>query len=107
MLVSKYPHTHALRRPLIYVYDLPPEYVTRMLQYKIDRRACVYRFWDERNNLVTQSSNLYGVETYLHEMLLQSEHRCGYCLPRCEAHLIISFVSLSLLPLPPPCSQDV
>jgi len=78
MLVSKYPPTHALRRPLIYVYDLPPEYVTRMLQYKVHRQACVYRLWGESNNLEVQHFNLYGVETYLHEMLLQSEHRCGY-----------------------------
>ena len=25
------------KRPLIYVYDLPPEYTTRMLQYKVQK----------------------------------------------------------------------
>lgn len=34
------------RRPLIYVYDVPPEYNTRMLQYKIDTRICSWRGYD-------------------------------------------------------------
>ena len=31
------------KRPLIYVYDLPPDYNSRLLQYKIDSRACSWR----------------------------------------------------------------
>ena len=31
------PPSEPRRRPLIFVYDLPPEYVARMLQYKVHR----------------------------------------------------------------------
>ena len=72
---SPYPSFSSGRRPLIYVYDLPPEYVARMLQYKIHRQACVYRLWNEANKLEVQHFNLYAIEAYLHETLLQSEHR--------------------------------
>ncbi|GAX80495.1 hypothetical protein CEUSTIGMA_g7933.t1 [Chlamydomonas eustigma] len=63
------------RRPLIFVYDLPPEYNARMLQYRGNRPACVYRYWNEENAVLQQRSNLYGLETYMHETLLQSKHR--------------------------------
>jgi hypothetical protein len=63
------------KRPLIYVYDLPPEYVSRMLQYKIHRLKCNYRLWGANNESETNGSNLYSIEYYLHETLLQSEHR--------------------------------
>ena len=36
------------KRPLIYVYDLPPDYNSRLLQYKIDSRACSWRTFQVR-----------------------------------------------------------
>ena len=63
------------KRPLIYIYDLPPEFVSRMLQYKIHRLACNYRLWSGSNNSETNGANLYNIEYYLHETLIQSEHR--------------------------------
>ena len=39
------------------------------------RSACLYRHWDSGNGLMPQSINLYSLENYLHETLLQSEHR--------------------------------
>ncbi|KAG1665161.1 hypothetical protein FOA52_005542 [Chlamydomonas sp. UWO 241] len=63
-------------RPLIYVYDLPSEFTTRILQYRVQRRACVHRlFGAGANNTSVEKANLYGIETYLHETLLGSEHR--------------------------------
>lgn len=62
------------KRPLIYVYDVPPPYTTRMLQYRLVRKACVWRHFTEYNTSET-ADWLYGVETYFHEMLLQSAHR--------------------------------
>ena len=43
----------------------------------IRRQACVYRHWSASNDIVPQTHNLYGLEAYLHETLLQSEHRYG------------------------------
>eukprot|EP00884_Botryococcus_braunii_P005998 jgi/Botrbrau1/1539/Bobra.0107s0027.1 len=61
-------------RPLIYVYDLPPDYNVRLLQYRNTPERCVHRLFNERNNSVP-STNAYTLETGLHEMLLQSVHR--------------------------------
>ncbi|KAG2488357.1 hypothetical protein HYH03_013047 [Edaphochlamys debaryana] len=65
-------------RPLIYVYDMPPEFTTRMHQYKLTRNVCGYRQW-ENNGTGVNSSRLfadgYSIESYLHEMLLLSPHR--------------------------------
>lgn len=61
-------------RPLIYVYDLPAAYNTRMWQYRSGREACMWR-----NQQISNASTIkfftYAVEAYLHETLLQSEHR--------------------------------
>ena len=46
-----------------------------MLQYRRTGTACVYRYWGDNNGMVPHTGNLYGLETYLHEALLQSEHR--------------------------------
>ncbi|KAG1665166.1 hypothetical protein FOA52_005547 [Chlamydomonas sp. UWO 241] len=63
-------------RPLIYVYDMPPEFTTRFWQYRIIKRACVYRLFDAHTNTtIPETQNLYALEHYLHEMLLQSDHR--------------------------------
>ena len=38
------------RRPLIYVYDLPPEFNSRLLQYKIGNAACSHRLFEGPEN---------------------------------------------------------
>ena len=48
-----------------------------MLQYRRTSSVCVYRYWSEVNGMVPHTANVYALETYLHEALLQSEHRYG------------------------------
>ncbi|KAG2501892.1 hypothetical protein HYH03_000390 [Edaphochlamys debaryana] len=62
------------RKPLIYVYDMPAAYTSRMLQYRIVTDACVWRAWTPANT-TRFTGYTYGIETLFHEMLLQSEHR--------------------------------
>ncbi|KAG1658531.1 hypothetical protein FOA52_008417 [Chlamydomonas sp. UWO 241] len=63
------------RRPLMYVYDMPPHLNTQMLQYKLTPGACNHRiFGNGRNDTMFVSSG-YNIEQYLHEVLLQSKHR--------------------------------
>ncbi|KAG2501893.1 hypothetical protein HYH03_000391 [Edaphochlamys debaryana] len=62
------------RRPLIYVYDVPPAFTTRMLQYALVSTACKWRVWGGRNHS-EPTAWTYSVETLLHELLLQSKHR--------------------------------
>ncbi|KAG2486464.1 hypothetical protein HYH03_014911 [Edaphochlamys debaryana] len=62
------------RRPLIYVYDLPAAYNSRMLQYRNDKGLCTWRSFNSGNNTETYGWT-YGLEVALHEMLLQSPHR--------------------------------
>eukprot|EP00891_Asterochloris_glomerata_P004391 jgi/Astpho2/4391/e_gw1.00067.84.1_t len=61
-------------RPLIYVYDLPAQYNSRMLQYRIHGTSCVYRRFNELNHSYFNVYT-YAVESGLHEWLLQSRHR--------------------------------
>ncbi|KAG2488349.1 hypothetical protein HYH03_013039 [Edaphochlamys debaryana] len=61
-------------RPLIYVYDMPPEFTSRMLQYKLVKHICAYREFDEENS-TSLLAGPYSIEQYLHEMLLLSPHR--------------------------------
>lgn len=37
----------------------------------------MHRLWDIGNNFMAQTQNLYALESYLHETLLGSEHRCA------------------------------
>ena len=62
------------RRPFIYVYDLPPIYNSRMLQYKIDPGSGSHRLFGENNHSYFNNNN-YAIETYLHEAMLTSPHR--------------------------------
>lgn len=63
-------------RPLIYVYDLPSDFNTRLLQYRGDQRLGFYRRWTEAaGNATLIADSMYLVETLFHEMLLQSQHR--------------------------------
>ena len=43
------PPAPSRKRPLIYVYDMPPEFTTRILQYRITRNHCVWRATDVAN----------------------------------------------------------
>ncbi|GFR45050.1 hypothetical protein Agub_g6421 [Astrephomene gubernaculifera] len=61
-------------RPLIYIYDMPPEFTSRMLQYKLVNDHCGYRSWREGNRTEVYGDN-YSLEVYLHEMLAISQHR--------------------------------
>ncbi|PNH07164.1 hypothetical protein TSOC_006410 [Tetrabaena socialis] len=61
-------------RPLIYVYDVPPDFTFRMLQYRLIPHVCTWRRWFDYNVTDTVPWT-YGVETLLHEVMLQSEHR--------------------------------
>ncbi|KAG1671014.1 hypothetical protein FOA52_014258 [Chlamydomonas sp. UWO 241] len=61
-------------RPFIYVYDLPPAYNARMLQYRVEKTLCAWRgFWESNNT--GKHPGTYGIEAAMHEMMLQSEHR--------------------------------
>jgi hypothetical protein len=62
------------KRPFIYVYDLPPAYNSRMLQYRLGKQSCSWRVW-ESDNTTYMHFDTYGVETLFHETLLQSPHR--------------------------------
>lgn len=64
------------KRPLIYVYDLPAIYNSIFLQYREDKGQCTHRLFAEDNSsTIFTDSWGYLIETGLHEMLLQSEHR--------------------------------
>jgi hypothetical protein len=39
----------ARRRPLIYVYDMPSKFVSRMLQYRSTKDKCTWRTWTKSN----------------------------------------------------------
>ncbi len=61
-------------------YDLPADYNARILQYT---RAstndwCTWRGFNEHGNTIKiQQNQHYMLETYIHETLLISPHRCG------------------------------
>ncbi|EFN56537.1 hypothetical protein CHLNCDRAFT_51514 [Chlorella variabilis] len=69
-----FPPDAVRRRPLIYVYEMPAEYVTLMIQYRWGGTACVPRYFDFHNE-THLSEDLYAAESGFLEMLLQSEHR--------------------------------
>jgi hypothetical protein len=45
-----------------------------MLQYRLGKQSCSWRVW-ESDNTTYMHFDTYGVETLLHETLLQSPHR--------------------------------
>ena len=62
---------HAPRpRPLVYVYDMPAQYVTRMLQYRVDKGTCFWRRFQADNSTAFNQWS-YMVESLFHELLLQ------------------------------------
>ncbi|KAG2493469.1 hypothetical protein HYH03_008286 [Edaphochlamys debaryana] len=61
-------------RPFIYVYDMPPEFTSRMHQYKLVLEYCGYRVF-RPGNVTTLFADGYSIEVYLHDMLMLSKHR--------------------------------
>ena len=62
------------RRPLIYVYDVPAPYVARMLQYRMLKDQCSWR-WFGPGNATVIGFFTYATEALLLELLLASPHR--------------------------------
>ncbi|KAH7353004.1 hypothetical protein KP509_19G074700 [Ceratopteris richardii] len=62
------------RHPLIYIYDLPPEFNSHLLEGRHWRYECVNRLYDQENTTFW-TSQLYGAEIALYESLLNSPHR--------------------------------
>lgn len=61
-------------RPLIYIYELPTEYNTGMLEQRIKKVKCVVRYYDDKN-WTRWENNLYGAELVVYEQLMRSKHR--------------------------------
>ena len=68
----------------IYVYDMPAEFTTRMLQYRPSGSVGLHRIYDEYNRTKFHAGSLYAMESALHEWLLDSPLRTTN--PK-EAHL--------------------
>ncbi|KAJ8761737.1 hypothetical protein K2173_004546 [Erythroxylum novogranatense] len=62
------------KRPLIYVYDLPPEFNSMLLEGRHFKFECVNRIYDE-NNATFWTDQLYGSQMALYESILASAHR--------------------------------
>ncbi|KAJ4706445.1 exostosin family protein [Melia azedarach] len=62
------------QRPLIYVYDLPPEFNSLLLEGRHYKFECVNRLYDERNATVW-TDMLYGSQMALYESILASPYR--------------------------------
>ncbi|KAL8133449.1 uncharacterized protein LOC141712540 isoform X1 [Apium graveolens] len=62
------------KRPLIYVYDLPPEFNSLLLEGRHFKLECVNRIYDDVNNTLW-TNNLYGSQMALYEQLLASPYR--------------------------------
>ncbi|OIT00786.1 PREDICTED: uncharacterized protein LOC109229226 [Nicotiana attenuata] len=62
------------RRPLIYVYDLPPDFNSLLLEGRHFKLECVNRMYDHRNATIW-TDQLYGAQMALYESLLASPHR--------------------------------
>lgn len=62
------------KRPLIYIYDLPPEFNSHLLEGRHFRFQCVNRIYDDRNKSLW-TDQLYGSQMALYESLLASPYR--------------------------------
>lgn len=62
------------KRPLIYIYDLPPEFNIHLLEGRHFRFHCVNRLYDE-DNKTFWTDQLYGSQMALYESLLASPYR--------------------------------
>ncbi|CAI5480070.1 unnamed protein product [Closterium sp. Yama58-4] len=63
------------RRPLIYIYDLPPQFNSHLLQGRRGKKECVPRLYDRLNRTAFLPDHIHGMEIALHEALLASKHR--------------------------------
>ncbi|XP_072991037.1 uncharacterized protein [Typha latifolia] len=62
------------RRPLIYVYDLPPEFNSHLLEGRHYKLQCVNRIYTEKNRTLW-TGQLYGAQVALYESILASPYR--------------------------------
>uniref|UniRef100_A0A5B6Z8Z3 EGF-like domain-containing protein n=1 Tax=Davidia involucrata TaxID=16924 RepID=A0A5B6Z8Z3_DAVIN len=62
------------KRPLIYVYDLPPEFISHLLEGRHFKLECVNRIYDDRNATLW-TDHLYGSQMALYESILASPYR--------------------------------
>ncbi|XP_057535580.1 uncharacterized protein LOC130813737 isoform X1 [Amaranthus tricolor] len=62
------------KRPLIYVYDLPPEFNSLLLEGRHFKFQCVNRLYDHRNATVW-TEQLYGAQMAFYESILASPYR--------------------------------
>ncbi|KAM0937662.1 putative xylogalacturonan beta-1,3-xylosyltransferase [Dioscorea sansibarensis] len=62
------------KRPLIYVYDLSPEFNSQLLEGRHLKYECVNRIYTEANRTLW-TTHLYGSQMALYESILASPHR--------------------------------
>ncbi|CAA0812736.1 exostosin family protein [Striga hermonthica] len=62
------------KRPLIYVYDLPPDFNSQLMEGRHFKLECVNRIYDDRNATIW-TDLLYGAQMAIYESLLASPHR--------------------------------
>ncbi|KAL8142927.1 hypothetical protein V2J09_015959 [Rumex salicifolius] len=62
------------KRPLIYVYDLPTEFNSKLLEGRHFKFECVNRIYDHQNRTIW-TEQLYGAQMAIYESLLSSAHR--------------------------------
>ncbi|PNT78050.1 hypothetical protein BRADI_1g73000v3 [Brachypodium distachyon] len=62
------------KRPLIYVYDLPAEFDSHLLEGRHFKLQCVNRIYDDKNRTIW-TEQLYGAQMALYESILASPHR--------------------------------
>uniref|UniRef100_A0A1D1Z4M1 Putative glucuronoxylan glucuronosyltransferase F8H n=1 Tax=Anthurium amnicola TaxID=1678845 RepID=A0A1D1Z4M1_9ARAE len=62
------------KRPLIYVYDLPPEFNSHLLEGRHFKFECVNRIYTDQNRTLW-TDQLYGSQIALYESILASPHR--------------------------------
>jgi len=62
------------KRPLIYIYDLPPDFNSLLIEGRHFKFECVNRIYDERNATVW-TDYLYGSQMAFYENILATAHR--------------------------------
>ncbi|KAG5552415.1 hypothetical protein RHGRI_010480 [Rhododendron griersonianum] len=62
------------KRPLVYVYDMPPEFGSLLLEGRHFKFECVNRIYDEKNATLW-TDQLYGSQMAFYESILASHHR--------------------------------
>ncbi|KAI3471660.1 hypothetical protein Pfo_028310 [Paulownia fortunei] len=62
------------KRPLIYVYDLPPDFNSLLLEGRHFKFECVNRIYDGRNATLW-TDQLYGAQMAIYESILASPYR--------------------------------